>query len=184
MAELALAFTQLAPFARPALVNGAAGIVAAPGGRLASVLAFTVTEQDRRDRHPRRSRAPFPASRGGVRGMKVEHAGRIEPSNSSLVLAKGRRGMIWRGPGRQSSRSRSPPGRWVSGPGPPGGDRRGRRASNDERACCLRRLRAMVSDPDGDGVSLLALPGLCSRLDLARPCQAPKKAEARHAALH
>ena len=43
VAELALAFARLGPFARPALVNGAAGIVAAPGGRLASVLAFTVT---------------------------------------------------------------------------------------------------------------------------------------------
>ncbi len=43
VAELALAFAQLGRFARPALVNGAAGIVAAPGGRLASVLAFTVT---------------------------------------------------------------------------------------------------------------------------------------------
>src|SRR6266511_2865359 len=44
VAEQALAFARrLGPFARPALVNGAAGIVAAPGGRPASVLGFTVT---------------------------------------------------------------------------------------------------------------------------------------------
>jgi hypothetical protein len=43
VAEQALAFAQrLGPFARPALVNGAAGIVAAPGGRPVSVLGFTV----------------------------------------------------------------------------------------------------------------------------------------------
>jgi RNA polymerase sigma-70 factor (ECF subfamily) len=44
VAEQALAFAQrLGPFARPALVNGAAGIVAARGGRPVSVLGFTVT---------------------------------------------------------------------------------------------------------------------------------------------
>ncbi len=44
VAEQALTFARrLGPFARPALVNGAAGIVAAPGGRPASVLGFTVT---------------------------------------------------------------------------------------------------------------------------------------------
>ena len=43
VAEQAFAFAQrLGPFARPALVNGAAGIVAAPGGRPVSVLGFTV----------------------------------------------------------------------------------------------------------------------------------------------
>ncbi|HZD68590.1 MAG TPA: RNA polymerase sigma factor SigJ [Actinomycetes bacterium] len=43
VAEQALAFAQrLGPFARSALVNGAAGIVAAPGGRPVSVLGFTV----------------------------------------------------------------------------------------------------------------------------------------------
>jgi RNA polymerase sigma-70 factor, ECF subfamily len=43
VAEQALAFAQrLGPFAQPALVNGAAGIVAAPGGRPVSVLGFTV----------------------------------------------------------------------------------------------------------------------------------------------
>jgi len=42
VAKMALAFAQLGPFARPALVNGAAGIVAAPGGRPVSVLGFTV----------------------------------------------------------------------------------------------------------------------------------------------
>jgi RNA polymerase sigma factor (sigma-70 family) len=43
VAEGALAFSELARFARPALVNGAAGLVAAPDGRPFSVLGFTVT---------------------------------------------------------------------------------------------------------------------------------------------
>jgi RNA polymerase sigma-70 factor (ECF subfamily) len=44
VAEQALAYARrLGPFARPALVNGSAGIVAAPGGRPVSVLGFTVT---------------------------------------------------------------------------------------------------------------------------------------------
>ena len=42
VAEQALAFSQLAPFVRPALVNGAPGFVATPGGRPVSVLGFTV----------------------------------------------------------------------------------------------------------------------------------------------
>jgi RNA polymerase sigma-70 factor (ECF subfamily) len=42
VAELALAFSDLAHSSRPALVNGAAGIVAAPEGRVFSVLAVTI----------------------------------------------------------------------------------------------------------------------------------------------
>jgi RNA polymerase sigma factor (sigma-70 family) len=42
VAELALAFSDLARSSRPALVNGAAGIVAAPEGRVFSVLAVTI----------------------------------------------------------------------------------------------------------------------------------------------
>jgi RNA polymerase sigma factor (sigma-70 family) len=42
VAESALGFAWLARFARPALVNGAAGVVAAPRGRPFSVLGFTV----------------------------------------------------------------------------------------------------------------------------------------------
>jgi RNA polymerase sigma factor (sigma-70 family) len=42
VAGQALAFSQFAPFARPALVNGAAGLVTAPGGRALSVMGFTV----------------------------------------------------------------------------------------------------------------------------------------------
>jgi len=38
----ALAFSRLAPFARPALVNGAAGLVTARDGRPLSVMGFTV----------------------------------------------------------------------------------------------------------------------------------------------
>ena len=36
-------YSELYPFVRPALVNGTAGAVVAPGGRLFSVMAFTVT---------------------------------------------------------------------------------------------------------------------------------------------
>ena len=42
VAERALTFARLSPFVRPALVNGAAGVVVAPGGRPFSVMAFTV----------------------------------------------------------------------------------------------------------------------------------------------
>jgi RNA polymerase sigma-70 factor, ECF subfamily len=42
VAEQALVYARLAPFARPALVNGAAGIIAAPGGQLFAVMGFTV----------------------------------------------------------------------------------------------------------------------------------------------
>ncbi|MER5651157.1 RNA polymerase sigma factor SigJ [Streptosporangium sp. NPDC002524] len=43
VAEQALTFGRLSPFARPALVNGAAGVVVAAHGRPLSVMAFTVT---------------------------------------------------------------------------------------------------------------------------------------------
>jgi RNA polymerase sigma factor (sigma-70 family) len=42
VAEQALTFARLARFARPALVNGAAGLVVAPHGRLFSVMGFTI----------------------------------------------------------------------------------------------------------------------------------------------
>jgi RNA polymerase sigma factor (sigma-70 family) len=42
VARQALSFSRFAPFAQPALVNGAAGFVAAPGGRPFAVLGFTV----------------------------------------------------------------------------------------------------------------------------------------------
>jgi RNA polymerase sigma factor (sigma-70 family) len=44
VARQALTFSRLAPFAQPALVNGAAGVVAAPGGRPFAVLGFTVRQ--------------------------------------------------------------------------------------------------------------------------------------------
>ncbi len=37
-------YAKLYPFVMPALVNGAAGAVVAPGGRLFSVMAFTVSD--------------------------------------------------------------------------------------------------------------------------------------------
>ena len=40
--QWALAFARRAPFARLALVNGAAGVVADTGGRLLAVMGFTV----------------------------------------------------------------------------------------------------------------------------------------------
>jgi RNA polymerase sigma-70 factor (ECF subfamily) len=42
VADQAPAYARFTEFARPALVNGAAGIVAADGGRVYSVMAFTV----------------------------------------------------------------------------------------------------------------------------------------------
>jgi RNA polymerase sigma factor (sigma-70 family) len=42
VAKQALSFARLSPFVRPALVNGAAGVVVAPGGRPFSVMGFTV----------------------------------------------------------------------------------------------------------------------------------------------
>jgi RNA polymerase sigma-70 factor (ECF subfamily) len=42
VAEQALSFSRFARFARPALVNGNAGVVADAGGRLLAVLGFTV----------------------------------------------------------------------------------------------------------------------------------------------
>jgi RNA polymerase sigma factor (sigma-70 family) len=42
VAERGLAFARLAPFARPALINGAAGLVVSRGGRLLGVAGFTV----------------------------------------------------------------------------------------------------------------------------------------------
>jgi RNA polymerase sigma factor (sigma-70 family) len=44
VAEQALAFAQRAPYGRPALVNGAAGVVVAAGRRLIAVMGFTVTD--------------------------------------------------------------------------------------------------------------------------------------------
>jgi RNA polymerase sigma-70 factor (ECF subfamily) len=42
VAEQALSFSRRAQYAQPALVNGAAGIVVAPRGRLSIVMTFTV----------------------------------------------------------------------------------------------------------------------------------------------
>jgi RNA polymerase sigma factor (sigma-70 family) len=42
VAAQAVTFTRLAPFVRPALINGAAGVVVAAGGRALSVMGFTV----------------------------------------------------------------------------------------------------------------------------------------------
>jgi RNA polymerase sigma-70 factor (ECF subfamily) len=42
VAERAFTFAGLSPFVRPALVNGAAGVVVAPHGKPFSVMGFTV----------------------------------------------------------------------------------------------------------------------------------------------
>jgi RNA polymerase sigma factor (sigma-70 family) len=44
VAAQAMTFAHLSPFVRPALVNGAAGVVVAPHGRPFSVMGFTVTD--------------------------------------------------------------------------------------------------------------------------------------------
>jgi RNA polymerase sigma factor (sigma-70 family) len=43
VAEQALTFARLSPFARPALVNGAAGVVVSPHGRPFAIMGFTVS---------------------------------------------------------------------------------------------------------------------------------------------
>jgi RNA polymerase sigma-70 factor (ECF subfamily) len=43
VAAQAITFGRLSPFARPALINGAAGVVVAAQGRPLSVMGFTVT---------------------------------------------------------------------------------------------------------------------------------------------
>ena len=44
VAAQALTYREWAPFVRPALVNGAAGAIVVPDGRLAAVMAFTVRD--------------------------------------------------------------------------------------------------------------------------------------------
>ena len=44
VARRALTFARLAPWVRPVLVNGAAGVVVAPEGRPFSVMGFTVAD--------------------------------------------------------------------------------------------------------------------------------------------
>ena len=44
VAERARTFAHLAPYARPALVNGAPGALVAPQGHLFAVMGFTVTD--------------------------------------------------------------------------------------------------------------------------------------------
>jgi RNA polymerase sigma-70 factor (ECF subfamily) len=44
VAERAMTFAALSPFVRPALVNGAAGVVVAPRGRPFAVMGFTVRD--------------------------------------------------------------------------------------------------------------------------------------------
>jgi RNA polymerase sigma factor (sigma-70 family) len=44
VATRAMTFANLAPYVRPALINGAAGVVVAPQGRVFSVLGFTVAD--------------------------------------------------------------------------------------------------------------------------------------------
>lgn len=56
-----LAFSDLARSSRPALVNGAAGIVFAPEGSVLRLRRHDQVRQDRRFRHPRRPRAAGPA---------------------------------------------------------------------------------------------------------------------------
>ncbi|MGB0092396.1 MAG: hypothetical protein WBP81_07670 [Solirubrobacteraceae bacterium] len=43
MAAHTTTYSKLYPFVRPALVNGVAGAVVAPHGRVFSVMAFTIT---------------------------------------------------------------------------------------------------------------------------------------------
>ena len=68
-------FAGRARAAQPALVNGAAGAVWAPGGQPRVVFGFTITQrEDRRDRHARRPRAPRRARSCAARRL-TNHVG-------------------------------------------------------------------------------------------------------------
>ena len=45
VASRALTYVRLSPYVQPAIVNGVAGVIVAPGGRLFSVMAFTVRDE-------------------------------------------------------------------------------------------------------------------------------------------
>ena len=64
-AKGALAFSRHARFARPALVNGAVGVVMAPRGRLVRALSFTITRGKIVQIDVIAPRAPPPARSGG-----------------------------------------------------------------------------------------------------------------------
>ena len=79
-------FAQLSPFVRPALVNGAAGVVVVSGGpRVLGHGLHGRGREDRRDRRARRSRAPRPPRSGVPRGL-TDASPAISP-----VRASGRR---------------------------------------------------------------------------------------------
>ncbi len=70
VASRAMTFADLAPYVRPALVNGVAGVVVEPPGGVVSVLAFTVRGgRDRRHRRPGRP--------GTARGARPRRPGRL-----------------------------------------------------------------------------------------------------------
>jgi RNA polymerase sigma-70 factor (ECF subfamily) len=59
IASRALMFARLSPYVRPALVNGAVGVVVASDRRRFSVMAFTLADgRIVADRRARRSRSP------------------------------------------------------------------------------------------------------------------------------
>lgn len=71
VAELALAFSQVARFSQPAIVNGTVGLVTVPDGELVSVMGFTIKGgRISRDRHPRRCRSPRPTQPRSSRRLR------------------------------------------------------------------------------------------------------------------
>ena len=93
VARQALLFSEGAPYARPVLVNGAAGTLTAPGGAATSVMAFTVgtTGSRRSTSSPTRPASPSSTSR---------RPRRTGPAGSALLVKRGGGGAAQRGGGR------------------------------------------------------------------------------------
>ena len=99
VARQALLFRNLAVTSKPALVNGAAGIVTTLDGEPFSVVGFTVSGgQDRRDGHPRRPGADPAARPGGARRLTRALNDDEPPSRTARCRLKNRRRPTLPGP--------------------------------------------------------------------------------------
>ncbi len=77
-AQGAIAFSRLARFVQPALVDGAVGLVLAPGGRLSRALRFTLAGgKIAAGRRRRRPGAAAPADPGGARVLTCWQSARL-----------------------------------------------------------------------------------------------------------
>ena len=113
VAARALTFARLAPFVRPALVNGGAGVVVAPPGETVRRHGLhRGGREDRRDRLDHRSRAPARARpdrarRLTLRGRRAwRRRSRARPTPAARPARAGRRGGRPRARGRSRRRPR------------------------------------------------------------------------------